>query len=54
MPKPRILMVEDEESISEPVAAALEREGFVSDVAATAAQASRDSEPARPTWCCST
>jgi two-component system, OmpR family, response regulator RegX3 len=34
----RILLVEDEESISEPLAAALQREGFTAEVAATAAE----------------
>lgn len=37
MSKRRILLVEDEESISEPLAAALEREGFASTVSPTAA-----------------
>jgi two-component system response regulator RegX3 len=35
MSRRRILLVEDEESISEPLAAALEREGFTSNVATT-------------------
>jgi two-component system response regulator RegX3 len=39
MAKRRILLVEDEESISEPLAAALEREGFQTAVAASAAEA---------------
>jgi two-component system, OmpR family, response regulator RegX3 len=39
MTKRKILVVEDEESISEPLAAALEREGFGTTVAATAADA---------------
>lgn len=38
MARRRILIIEDEESISEPLAAALEREGFAVDVAATAAE----------------
>ena len=38
MPRRRILLIEDEESISEPLAAALEREGFDVVVAATAAE----------------
>jgi len=38
MPRRRILLIEDEESISEPLAAALEREGFDVLVAATAAE----------------
>ncbi len=38
MTKRRILLIEDEESISEPLAAALEREGFATTVAATASQ----------------
>jgi two-component system, OmpR family, response regulator RegX3 len=37
MAKRRILLIEDEESISEPLAAALEREGFAATVAGTAA-----------------
>jgi two-component system response regulator RegX3 len=36
--KRRILLIEDEESISEPLAAALEREGFQAVVAGTAAE----------------
>jgi two-component system, OmpR family, response regulator RegX3 len=36
MARPKILLIEDEESISEPLAAALEREGFSAEVAATA------------------
>ena len=39
MAKRRILMIEDEESISEPLAAALLREGFQTDVAGTVADA---------------
>jgi two-component system response regulator RegX3 len=38
MPKRRILLIEDEESISEPLAAALQREGFSPLVARTAAE----------------
>jgi two-component system, OmpR family, response regulator RegX3 len=38
MTKRRVLLVEDEESISEPLAAALEREGFSAVVAATVAE----------------
>jgi two-component system, OmpR family, response regulator RegX3 len=38
MAKPRVLVIENEESISEPLAEALEREGFATDVAATAGQ----------------
>ena len=37
MTKRRILLIEDEESISEPLAAALEREGFATTVAGTVA-----------------
>jgi two-component system response regulator RegX3 len=37
MAKRRILLIEDEESISEPLAAALEREGFATTVTGTAA-----------------
>jgi two-component system, OmpR family, response regulator RegX3 len=36
MARPNILLIEDEESISEPLAAALEREGFSAKVVATA------------------
>jgi two-component system response regulator RegX3 len=36
MAKPRVLVIENEESISEPLAEALEREGFAAQVAATA------------------
>ena len=36
MARPKILLIEDEESISEPLAAALEREGFSAEVASTA------------------
>jgi two-component system response regulator RegX3 len=38
MSRRRILLVEDEESISEPLAAALQRDGFAPDVAATGAE----------------
>ena len=38
MAKPRVLVIENEESISEPLAEALEREGFSAEVAATATQ----------------
>jgi two-component system, OmpR family, response regulator RegX3 len=38
MAKPRVLLIENEESISEPLADALEREGFLAEVAATATQ----------------
>ena len=38
-PGRRILLVEDERSITEPLAAALEREGFVTEVAASVADA---------------
>jgi two-component system, OmpR family, response regulator RegX3 len=47
-PRPRILLVEDERSISEPFAKALDREGFEPEVAATAAEAldrARDFDP---------
>jgi len=37
MAKRRVLLIEDEESISEPLAAALEREGFAATVAGTVA-----------------
>ena len=45
--KRRILLIEDEEAISEPLAAALEREGFEVQVAATAA-AGRELHRAHP------
>jgi len=38
MARTRVLLIEDEESIHEPLAAALERESFVVDVATTAAE----------------
>jgi two-component system response regulator RegX3 len=38
MAKPRVLVIENEESISEPLAEALEREGFSAEVAGTATQ----------------
>lgn len=37
MARTRVLLIEDEESIHEPLAAALEREGFAAEVATTAA-----------------
>jgi two-component system response regulator RegX3 len=45
--KPRILVVEDEETIAEPLAEALEREGFAAEVAPTLAEA-RDAFRDRP------
>src|SRR5688500_18954705 len=39
MSKPRVLVVEDERAISEPLAESLNREGFLPQVAATAAEA---------------
>jgi DNA-binding response OmpR family regulator len=47
-PRPRILFVEDERSISEPFARALEREGFEAIVARTAAEALAAAESAEP------
>jgi two-component system, OmpR family, response regulator RegX3 len=38
MPKRRVLVIEDEESISEPLAAALDREGFAATVAVTVSE----------------
>jgi two-component system, OmpR family, response regulator RegX3 len=38
MARKRVLLIEDEESIHEPLAAALEREGFAAEVATTAAE----------------
>jgi two-component system response regulator RegX3 len=46
--KPRILVVEDEEAISEPLAESLEREGFAPEVAPTLAQARAAYESAPP------
>jgi two-component system response regulator RegX3 len=45
--KPRILVVEDEPAISEPLAEGLRREGFAADVTSTLAEA-RDAFRARP------
>ena len=46
--RPRILFVEDEQSISAPFSKALEREGFEPHVAATAARALELQEPLEP------
>ena len=46
--KPKILIVEDEQAISEPLAESLEREGFSPVVATTAAQAVERFESERP------
>jgi len=48
MPRPRILYVEDEPSILEPMAKALAREGFEPHVAATAARALELAEQIEP------
>ena len=48
MSRRRILLVEDEESISEPLAAALERDGFAPTVADTAAEGIRRFREKRP------
>jgi ActR/RegA family two-component response regulator len=50
----KILLVEDESSISEPLAAALRREGFDPVVAATAAAALDAFKAPSPIWSCST
>ncbi|MDX6690248.1 MAG: two-component system, OmpR family, response regulator RegX3 [Solirubrobacteraceae bacterium] len=47
--RPRVLLVEDETSIAEPFARALQREGFDAEVAPTAAAARRQFEERRPT-----
>ena len=49
-----ILMVEDEESITEPLAEALAREGFDTEVAGTVAEALELAPERGPTSCCST
>ena len=49
-----ILLVEDEESIAEPLAEALAREGFDAEVAGTVAEALELAGAERPTSCCST
>ncbi len=46
--KPRVLLVEDEIAISEPLSAHLEREGFDPEVAGTIAEASSAMQRARP------
>ena len=46
--RPRVLLVEDETSIAEPFARALQREGFDAEVAPTAAAARRLFEERRP------
>ena len=51
--RPNVLMVEDEESITEPLAAALEREGFDTRVAGERRGAALErGAPGSPTWCC--
>ncbi len=52
--KRTILLVEDEESITTPLAEALEREGFATKVARTAAEAVEVGAGCGPTSCCST
>ena len=49
-----ILMVEDEESITFPLAEALDREGFDTQVAGTVAEALESAEQRMPTSCSST
>ena len=46
--RPRILLVEDERAITEPLAEALEREGFVPAVAGTAAEAMEKATDSAP------
>jgi two-component system, OmpR family, response regulator RegX3 len=46
--RPRILLVEDERAITEPLAEALEREGFVPAVAGTAAEAMESASGSAP------
>ena len=53
--RPDILLVEDETAITEPLAEALEREGFSARVAGTVADALAHGRPrSLPTWSCST
>ena len=47
-----ILMVEDEESITVPLAEALEREGFDTQVSGTVKERSSSPSARCPTWCC--
>ena len=50
----RILIVEDEPSLSEPLAFLLAREGYDTEIAPTAATRSPSSTATAPTSCCST
>jgi DNA-binding response OmpR family regulator len=50
----RILLVEDEPTISEPLAESLGRDGFEAEVAPTIAGAREASDARRPISCCST
>ena len=50
--KPRVLVVEDEPSISEPLAAHLAREGFIPEVAGTLVAAREAFGRDEPTSCC--
>ena len=52
--KPRVLVVEDETSISEPLAEHLAREGFDPEVAGTLEEAAASYGAGSPTSCCST
>ena len=52
--RPIVLMVEDEPSITEPLAEALDREGFDTRVAGTVADALERAGASRRTWCSST
>ena len=50
----RVLVVEDEESYSDPLAYMLRKEGFDVALAATGPARSRSSPATAPTSCCST
>ena len=52
--KRTVLLVEDEPSITEPLAEALGREGFDTQVAGTVAEALELAAGSSPTWSCST
>ena len=50
--RPRVLVVEDETSISEPLAEHLSREGFETRVASSLVEATEAFETPSPTSCC--
>jgi two-component system response regulator RegX3 len=50
----RVLVVEDEESFSDPLSYMLRKEGFEVAVAATGPEALDEFDRTAPTWCCST